>query len=917
VACPRGSQPIPSTATFSYPIGQLDVNGPGPYYLGSYDYWWDNGANCAVSHCSDGWVASFGNPTTLVFGTSAPLFDVGASFRDQSDIYPDGAKGNGSAGEYINWGNESTYKATLWKCDINAVPANQHPDCTDYAGNGGWSVPVGTQDGFLHSPGTGLTAFGDLAIPAGGQFDAMNFANTFQIQYQVNEHDSHGDHGSRQAAGFTQPFNAVVIPSALIQLSVVPYTILYAPPGNQSTVSFTTKANYGTSISLGNSTTQSNSWTTANSTAIGASLNLAISGTGFSVNGSNHFDESTKKGFGLTNDAGNQSSDGLAFTDTIGLPANRNLVPGNGGICPSATSCPPGEIKYPSATDLYFHESFWRDTFVLLVHPQFAAYVLGGGQDRYVMTAAVPARAEITVADLDSCRLGQTVLGEDPCEVPFSDSGLTGVQGGPVSYSGDTGNNYCPDIRTYCLHLSPNEAANLLRLDSFYGGGQGASLPATRAAPIGGYSYGVETSVIDGQVIRTPLTQSLTLDNTMANASSNATKTTEDTTVTDVWGSSVGGGLSVGLGTGIDAKEGFTISDGDTTTDSTDIATSYSDSTAVSNSQVTSAQVTLGDLDNATPSNGGVACSACHGPMPFQQNVNVYLDRLFGSFMFQDRNVPPPPALCCSQRYQGELANVVAGDIVAHALGTIRFTDVSANSRASHGIDVLASLGLMSGDISDRFHPSAPLSESQLAITLSSAVKLPVAQALKLFNLSPQRGKQAVSEALLVTAIARALKVTAQTAKRYLTQALPNRAFSGQSIVTRAEAAQALFDALKARCLENCRYSKPHPPAAPIINDFALSVSPSSASVKQGSSVSTSLDATVVSGSIGTLSLAVRGLPQGAIAAFKSTRVMAGHPAKLMITAAKSTPPGTYPITVIGKGNAGVHTVTYGLIVTR
>ena len=82
------------------------------------------------------------------------------------------------------------------------------------------------------------------------------------------------------------------------------------------------------------------------------------------------------------------------------------------------------------------------------------------------------------MADLESCRLGQTILGGlDPCEVPYSGSGLGYVNGTGVVYQSE--GNYCADLRTDCVTLTAAEAANLLKLDPFYGSGQTPSCPPT------------------------------------------------------------------------------------------------------------------------------------------------------------------------------------------------------------------------------------------------------------------------------------------------------------------------------------------------------------------------------------------------------------------------------------------------------
>jgi hypothetical protein len=58
----------------------------------------------------------------------------------------------------------------------------------------------------------------------------------------------------------------------------------------------------------------------------------------------------------------------------------------------------------------------------------------------------------------------------------------------------------------------------------------------------------------------------------------------------------------------------------------------------VSRANATQAQVTLNDLDVTS---GGCALPHCHLPLPQRPVVNVFLDRQFGGFMFQDPGAAP------------------------------------------------------------------------------------------------------------------------------------------------------------------------------------------------------------------------------------------------------------------------------------
>ncbi|HEY6963374.1 MAG TPA: hypothetical protein VI408_15930 [Gaiellaceae bacterium] len=99
-------------------------------------------------------------------------------------------------------------------------------------------------------------------------------------------------------------------------------------------------------------------------------------------------------------------------------------------------------------------------------------------------------------------------------------------------------------------------------------------------------------------------------------------------------------------------------------------------------------------------------------------------------------------------------------------------------------------------------------------------------------------------------------------------------------------------------------------------NDFSLSASPSTLSVTQGATGSSTISTAVTSGSAQTVSLTASGLPAGATASFSPTSVTAGSASTLTLTAGASTAAGTYTVTVTGTGASATHTATVSLTVT-
>ncbi|KAA6463329.1 hypothetical protein DYQ86_08455 [Acidobacteria bacterium AB60] len=99
-------------------------------------------------------------------------------------------------------------------------------------------------------------------------------------------------------------------------------------------------------------------------------------------------------------------------------------------------------------------------------------------------------------------------------------------------------------------------------------------------------------------------------------------------------------------------------------------------------------------------------------------------------------------------------------------------------------------------------------------------------------------------------------------------------------------------------------------------NDFSISASPSSVSVAQGASGSSTISTAVVSGSASTVSLSVSGAPSGVTASLSPTSVTAGGSSTLTMTVASTATAGTYTLTITGTEGTVSHTATVALTVT-
>src|SRR5579864_5509500 len=98
--------------------------------------------------------------------------------------------------------------------------------------------------------------------------------------------------------------------------------------------------------------------------------------------------------------------------------------------------------------------------------------------------------------------------------------------------------------------------------------------------------------------------------------------------------------------------------------------------------------------------------------------------------------------------------------------------------------------------------------------------------------------------------------------------------------------------------------------------DFSISASPTSLSVQQGSSGTSSISTAVTSGSAGTVNLSASVSPSGPTASLNPTSVTAGGSSTLTVSVGASVATGSYTVTVTGTEGSAVHTTTVAVTVT-
>jgi hypothetical protein len=108
----------------------------------------------------------------------------------------------------------------------------------------------------------------------------------------------------------------------------------------------------------------------------------------------------------------------------------------------------------------------------------------------------------------------------------------------------------------------------------------------------------------------------------------------------------------------------------------------------------------------------------------------------------------------------------------------------------------------------------------------------------------------------------------------------------------------------------NCGGTTPPP-----TNDFSINASPTSLSLVQGQSGTSSISTAVTSGSAQSITLSAAGLPAGATPTFSASPINAGSPSTLTINTGTAAA-GTYTVTVTGTGASATHATSISLTIT-
>jgi hypothetical protein len=384
----------------------------------------------------------------------------------------------------------------------------------------------------------------------------------------------------------TVPVNIVVLPAALMQLKVIPFTIMYVPPGNASqagvtmTTTYTTTDTTGTTKEIDNTNKQDN-WGQDEEDLHLTDKLYDIFSIKFDLSSSEKWDKST------TLFTGQQAS--LSRSDTVSTTNAETL-----GVAPP----PSGSLEpAPGSAGTYDNEAFWNDEIVVMPHPQFGLWDFYGVMSMQMLgtaSAGSDPHFPIRLRDLDACA---------NASAPFAD-GLA--------------------LQDTSVVLSASDCAALAALDPFWDKGQSADLSA-RARQIGVYPYGVDPS--DASNEPGFVTVADTWDQKVSTTDTNTA--TYKSTVEEIHSTQASNGLSFVLGdtSKSNGTFGVTLSYGSSLDTSQAMGIVYSNSTTETN-------------DNSLQVTGTVKDTLDRG---FQPYVEVWQDDLFDTPMYRDPEAPAAP----------------------------------------------------------------------------------------------------------------------------------------------------------------------------------------------------------------------------------------------------------------------------------
>jgi hypothetical protein len=401
-------------------------------------------------------------------------------------------------------------------------------------------------------------------------------ANTLRLHLFI-----HSSAGSDDQV--TDPVNLMVMPAALMQLKVLPYTILYAPPGANSAASYQGSTSFGTTMIVGSTVNIDDTATETRVTQSNDNIAASALGLSFNLSSDSSWDHTVTSGVGLATSSSTSLIRSDKLTYTLGSPA-------------ATTTTSP---------ETYGSEPFWNDEVVLLLHPQLAVWDFAGTADVQMLGAFgsqnAPTFARPTLRQLDTCANGGGL----------ADEVLAKTQ---------------PPI-----NLSADECLALATLDPLYGYGQSVVPASVRAqkiteqefgAGIGSYDIKDEQDVQLKREDAKEASYSASVEDLRSSSQTIGVGLTEG--VSDKDECLGGGSCDVKTSVDISLTGGLKNTDGNRASYNTKMDITYRQSNAITEEQAIALE---GKLDDAKS----------------MHIAGIYFDNTFGTWMFIDPDAEVSP----------------------------------------------------------------------------------------------------------------------------------------------------------------------------------------------------------------------------------------------------------------------------------
>ena len=304
-----------------------------------------------------------------------------------------------------------------------------------------------------------------------------------------------------KVTGCSDPLTVDVQPAALMQLDVLPYKILYMPPGDLSSSSYT--------LTQGTSTTTALTLGSSSSQSLASDVNGQVAASlaygAFSVNEATRWDHNTS----TTNTTSDSSTNSVQWVDQY-----------------TQTWSSPQKLSQLSEPG----QQPWQfDEIALSIHPQFALWDFGGVVS-YQMFGSLSNEYDVSAGALLTCSEGTTGL--------------------PIP--GD----YSPPVT-----LTPDECGSLLQLDPFAAASSQDASSQLATLSQGGLATRLESVARGEPGLGTNGTKTDSVSQQDINTQASTSATTADVKVTDMVGNSISAGLSFG-GSGVSLNMGESLTSG-------------------------------------------------------------------------------------------------------------------------------------------------------------------------------------------------------------------------------------------------------------------------------------------------------------------------------------------------------------------